>query len=163
MDRVRYISRSDACGTRKQVWSKCPDCGLARWVFPRNSGVCRPCFARRKGKAQRVYGKRIVDKSTGYVRVRVFPDEPFGEMGGNNHWVFEHRFVMAKHLGRTLYPTELVHHINGVRTDNRLSNLVLTTTKEHEHKTLLRTQAERIQELESEVSALRGRSIPCPP
>jgi len=42
-----------------------------------------------------------------------------------NGYVKEHRLIMEKHIGRYLRPEEVVHHINLVKTDNRLSNLWL--------------------------------------
>lgn len=43
----------------------------------------------------------------------------------NGKRIFEHRLVMEKHLGRKLKRTEVVHHIDGSRSNNKIDNLML--------------------------------------
>lgn len=71
-------------------------------------------------------GGKYVD-SQGYVQI-CSPRHP----NKVKRYVFEHRLVMEKHLGRFLKREELIHHKNEIKTDNRLSNLVLTNRTEHQ-------------------------------
>ena len=70
-------------------------------------------------------GKRTVKE--GYVLVYA-PDHPNCHKDGT---MYEHQIIMEKHIGRLLKKDEVVHHINGNRSDNRIENLMLLTNSDH--------------------------------
>lgn len=49
----------------------------------------------------------------------------------NGKNIYEHRYIMQKHLKRKLYPFEVIHHINENGLDNRIENLMLISQNEH--------------------------------
>jgi hypothetical protein len=61
----------------------------------------------------------------GYVLV-YSPNHPSANRKGH---VLEHRLIMEEHLGRFLSAEEVVHHINGIRDDNRWENLDLFSSQ----------------------------------
>lgn len=82
----------------------------------------RSCYAASRSGANGHHwlGGRSTDDD-GYVRIWM----PDNEMARRDGYVLEHRLVMAEAIGRPLDPQEVVHHINGIRDDNRIENLIL--------------------------------------
>lgn len=69
------------------------------------------------GEIRKLTGEHI--NKGGYKKIRV------REEGKKVRWILEHRYVMEKQLGRPLTSDESVHHKDGDRLNNVISNLEL--------------------------------------
>lgn len=111
----------------------CQSCGKEFKVPPcrkKTAKYCSPgCFYKENRRENNCNwkGGKYKDKR-GYVLIYK-PNHPDVQKTG---YMFEHRIVMEKHLGRRLTKDERVHHINGKREDNRIENLQLFNN-ESEH------------------------------
>ena len=147
--------------SRFYMWTLCIDCGKGKWTYLRNgqpdSPRCNSC-ANRKNNLGRTYEKANkwnggVCNHDGYIDVALKPDHPYYCMCTSNGYVRLHRLIMAQHLNRPLLPFEVVHHLNGNKSDNRLANLKLLPAAD-DHLCFLLAQR-HIAKLERQIEQLK--------
>ena len=167
-------------GSGNCVWHACIDCGKERWVHlvkgDAISKRCKNCAARghihseesrnkiseanRGSKNYSWKGGRL--KTTkGYILIWLSNDDFFYPMVDKKGYVFEHRLVIAKALGRNLHNWEIIHHKHDKypagskedKSDNRYpQNLQLVTDDRHKQITILEMQ---IIDLQKQVRLLK--------
>jgi len=74
----------------------------------------------------------------------------------------EHRVIIMRKIGRRLESWEHIHHINGIKNDNREENLLVIDNKQHFTITMLATENKKLKErvfvLEEEVRNIKARN-----
>lgn len=107
----------------------CKICGSTKDVITNRRlkfyGYCRKCMYASRN-SYKYEGMHEVVRKDGYVYLSgsFLKDYKGGCLLASNE-VPKHRYVMEQHLGRPLKSSEIVHHIDGNKQNNDISNLML--------------------------------------
>ena len=159
---IRTAKSLGLTGNQSRVWRVCSQCGEGSWITktvqkrPKYTGLCHQCNASVRGGKKIKTGGRWIN-SLGYVLILLQPDDFFFPMVGKDNYVFEHRLVMARHLGRCLHSWEIIHHKNHKRDDNCIENLQLISDDRHKQISILEAKIARLKKENKELKTENRR------
>lgn len=132
-----------------EINHSCEKCGKTMSRRSKNCASCNMKLIRYQSKIS----EKGVHTNKGYFRVhKSTADAKFYPMADSQNHIMQHRLMMAQYLDRVLLRTEIVHHINGKKDDNRIENLILLDDSD-DHK-IITILDSRISVLEEEMKKL---------
>lgn len=153
---------------KNQISRSCEVCGVEMRLRPSEakrrfcSKACNAVVMTKRPMARLHNGKPARKDRQGYVVVWE-PEHPNKAFHG---WQYEHRLIVEKSIERYLGSDEHVHHINGIKDDNRIENLEIMDGKEHailsgrEYRDGVTAKLEELELLRAEVEEYRRRFGP---
>lgn len=140
-EKVRSVDADEL----RQLYERAGSCTeLARWlgkpvptmrsqlvragIPTKPKGYRSPKSVRHFGTENHNWRGGLCKQSNGYI-LEYAPDHPYAIK--NKGYVLQHRLVVERQLGRYLLPSEVVHHRNEDKQDNRFENLEIVTRSRH--------------------------------
>ena len=137
----------------KKINIKCPEC---KGVFSRCPHSIKKAFRQSGTWRCKTCSMKFQNKASSRPLMSKRRKGECVEIKTKNGWMFEHRYVMEKHLGRRLSISEAVHHKNRNRSDNRIENLEVM---EHgEHTRLHHKGSRRSKETRGRISSTKKKN-----
>ena len=125
---------------RQRDYNPCPNCGHLKH---KTSEYCQHCYGQFHLGENNKGWKGGRTSHEGYVIVRQ-PEHPRANQNG---YVLEHILIWEQTHNKPLPKGWIIHHLNGIKYDNRPVNLLALSSLKH--FLVLKAKAKRIQELEA--------------
>lgn len=100
--------------------------------FSETMRAINPPLGKKKKFSSRDKDKKLRVWRDGYIMLYK-PEHPSSrKIPPDYGYILEHRMVMEAFIGRKLLPTEIIHHIDGKKSNNDIDNLLLcSSNREH--------------------------------
>lgn len=136
---IAEIARKTGCSNHRIQYS------LETWRIPRRSS--REAIQLQYNTGKRIRRGKFQSSRDGYIHI-LNPEHHRATKAG---WVVEHILVWEQANNQSLPKGWVVHHLNGIRSDNRPENLLGMFRKDHNSQLQLNTMRKRIRELETKL------------
>ena len=119
---------------------KCKKCG--KQLHSRIAIHCQRCKLQPQGSKHWNWRGGVLGSGRGYKKVYL------GRVNGKTTYILEHHLIWEQTNHRKLPKGYLVHHLNGIKDDNRIENLAAIPRSKHSVWTLVELAQRRIRKLE---------------